>query len=173
MDPNRRYYHTELGFNYRMTELQAAIGLGQLQDFHSLLARRRAIINAYASRLSTYIRTFRSEIVSCPCRFPESSPWLFTFLVPEGCNRDVLKHVLASYGIETRPVFIPLHRLPHLRDDESKYPISSLIANNGISLPTHPNLTEDQVDHICNIVLAELDRQLNTHARTETAQHAT
>lgn len=163
-----RYFHTELGFNYRMTEIQAAIGLSQMDDVDNLLSRRRAVIEHYWHRLRPHIGVFSGDYCTCPS-VGRAAPWLFTFLVPNGCSRNQLAHTLAAYGIETRPVFVPLHRLPHLAvdplsHDVDHFPNASYIADHGISLPTHPNLTPEVIDHICNIVVAELDRQLNTKA---------
>lgn len=149
LDPGRRYFHTELGYNYRMTDVQAAIGLGQLSHLEDMMIARHAIMAHYSRRLS--------RIGATPA--PMSAPWLFTISLDRDIPRDGLAAELMSHGIETRPVFQPLHRMPmysnhngwFLHDD--KFPRSAYFADTGISLPTFPALPLKAVDTICDIVL--------------------
>lgn len=152
MVANRRYYHDEVGFNYRMTELQAAIGLAQLTHFKSMRERRRAIIEHYAARLS-------HVVYSHPCVYRQAAPWLYTaeFITPV---TSLASH-LASHGIETRPVFVPLHRLPMWRNQGTDYdfPVASRMADRGLSLPTYAELSPQLVDEVCDLVTEFVSRR--------------
>lgn len=146
--PERRYYHSKIGFNYRMTDLQAAVGLGQLVHLDRILSVRRAIIDRYATRLR--------DLGPFPCAHREAAPWLFTFQAPVMVNRDNIARRLAADGVDTRPVFIPMHRLPMFWKDDGQFPNATLISSRGLSLPTYPELPLTEVDDICDLVLAGL-----------------
>lgn len=141
-DPKRRYFHTELGFNYRMTDLQAAVGLGQLTHLDSMLAQRLLICDRYSS--SILGRTWPNG----------HAPWLFTFLLPDGVSRDVFMARMEEHGIETRPAFTPLHRMPMYRGtcSDSQFPGASFFGDRGVSLPTYPEMTVYDVYDICDEV---------------------
>lgn len=139
--PRQRYFHSEVGFNYRMTELQAAVGLGQMTHLDTMLRRRSEVCRRYRERL-VHLATSQSE---------ESAPWLFTCLVS---SRDLLMQVLSSQGIETRPTFVPLHRLPMYQGVDPDFPVASMLGELGMSLPTYPELLNGEIDRICQEVLA-------------------
>lgn len=151
VDPHRRYWHPEVGYNYRPTELQAAIGLAQLSHLDEMLERRQSIVRRYAAALSPVVE-------SPPCARPEAAPWLFTFLVPAPHRRDWLAERLRdTWNIETRPTFVPIHRQPFYSGPrDSDYPNACRIGDNGLSLPTFPDLTDEQVDYVCGAVISEL-----------------
>lgn len=139
MDPRRRYYHPEVGFNYRMTDLQAAVGVGQVFGVSSLLRARRRIMDFYRERLAGQ--------VSMP-DVPEAgvqAPWLFTCLVK---NRDRIADYMRRNGVDTRPIFVPLNRLPPYRDAVQKFPNSRVLAEHGLSLPTHPGLSTEDLEKV-------------------------
>jgi perosamine synthetase len=142
--PVRRYYHTELGFNYRMTDLQAALGVAQLARLDEMWAAREKVIAVYKRRLFHLSRQH-------PRAGARVSPWLFTALVPRHVNRDMVMGALGSRGIETRPTFVPLHTMPEFNSGE--FPTATEIGTRGFSLPTHPGLTEDDAHFICDEVL--------------------
>lgn len=140
-----RYYHEVVGYNYRLTDLQAAIGLGQLSHFDLMLKHRREIIERYAYRLRDYI-------ITKPCAFPESAPWLFTAEFNHSINVTLLTAHLAKHGVETRPVFVPLHLLPPYRHTERR-DVSQRIYTHGLSLPTYAGLSLAAVDEICDVAI--------------------
>lgn len=148
LDPKRRYYHPEVGFNYRLTDLQAAVGVGQMQRLPELLAARQEIMDAYRSRLMYH------GDVPVPRPGEYQAPWLFTYLpTSRRKTRDELMVALATDGIETRPTFVPLHRMPMYLGHDDEFPVSSDIGDRGMSLPTHANLTLTDVDYICSKVV--------------------
>jgi perosamine synthetase len=147
MSTTRRYFHSEVGFNYRMTEMQAAIGLGQLSHLGEMLASRLAVLRAYGQRLSGYGNLQEA--------LPGTSvaPWLFTMRVHD---RDGLANWLWSCNVETRPAFVPLHRMPMFGGRDGDFPNASAIGDSGISLPTFAGLTIPEVDAICERVVVWL-----------------
>ncbi|RYV51348.1 DegT/DnrJ/EryC1/StrS family aminotransferase [Pengzhenrongella frigida] len=155
MDLERRYWFTDVGYNYRMTNIAAAIGLAQLERFDESLARRDQIAKQYDALLSGNARL----------ALPESRPevrrvnWLYTVTV-EGLSadeRDQLIVDLASEGIETRPVFHPLHHLPPYLQPDASFPVAERLGASGISLPTHLGLSENDIATVCEALSGALD----------------
>jgi perosamine synthetase len=143
-----RYFHDAIGFNYRLTDLQAAIGLAQLQRVQDLLEKRRRVIQRYRT------------VLGMPHPDPTWAPWLFTFLLPADVDRTRLADFLGCAGIETRPTFVPLHQMPMYRGLDQHFPHACVIGDRGISLPTFPELPAAAIDHICALLAKGLD-----HAR--------
>jgi perosamine synthetase len=149
MDPNRRYWFPVIGYNYRMTNLQAAIGLAQLESASWHLQRRREIARRYSEhlrKLSDYVE-FHNEAPWARHAF-----WMYTILVREGVrrSRDTLMQLLQEDGIETRPAFYPMHVLPPYFESSGHYPVAERIAARGINLPTHALLNDEDIEYIAN-----------------------
>ncbi len=158
MDPERRYYHTVLGYNYRMTNLQAALGVGQMEKIDTILLKKR--------RIAAWYRTIFSEIKGIT--FPEEAPWgksvywLSSILIDKerfSFTRDELIVKLKDRGIETRPVFYPVHRQP-VYDLDLSLPVAERISFSGISLPSSPKLEKESVFEIgeCIVNLLQEER---------------
>ena len=152
MDPDRRYFFPIVGFNFRMTNVAAAILCGQMERREQILDRRRQIWNQYVDRLSRI-----SGIQLRPTHdWAEISPWMFACLVDEqrlGISRDDLAAGLLEHGIETRPMFVPLHTLPpyrHLLHRTAPLPVTDRLGEQGIMLPTFTALTDQQIERICS-----------------------
>ncbi len=144
----RRYYHTEVGYNYRMSNLTAALGLAQLETIDEHLKKRWEVVAKYRMgiRPYKYLREFGTKDPK------PNAPWLYTFCVdPTGPSRDEVMARLTAKGIETRPTFVPLHRLPMYRESKS-YPNAEYLGDYGLSLPTHAGLTDEQVAYIVSSV---------------------
>jgi perosamine synthetase len=140
-DPERRYYHTELAFNYRMTDLQAAVGVAQLQRLSTLVWCRQAAMNFYYERLHRDVNVLNT-----------SAPWMFTCLLPEGADRDaVIRHLFHNH-IETRPSFSPLHHMRWLGCSNGNFPVSEDLGQRGLSLPTWPNIPTATLHKICDVL---------------------
>lgn len=148
MDPDRRYWHVTMGFNYRMTNLAAAIGLAQIERLDSILVRKRAIAQRYRDRLANHAFTFQVQK-------PEvsNSEWLVSLLLPPGTDRDAVMKRLTAARIETRPVFYCAHHMPHHARPDLVLPVSEDIAARGVSLPSYPTLTDDEVDRVCDALI--------------------
>jgi perosamine synthetase len=149
-DPERRYWHTELGFNYRMTNICAAIGLAQIERLPAIVARKRAIADMYRDLLG-------DSPVTCQKPSPEvvSSNWLFSLLLPKGVERDHVAGFLADNGVETRPVFHCAHQMPMYLSREF-FPHAEDISERGISLPSFPGLSDSDIDVIVGLLKASL-----------------
>jgi perosamine synthetase len=158
MDPARRYHFPIVGFNYRMSNLTAALACAQLERREALIARRRAILRLYDEQLR--LQPGLSHRADAP--WAEVSPWLFAVVVDRdafGLDRDALAAVLAARGIETRPVFPPLHRMPPYRRFAARQgitvlPVAERLGADGLMLPTHPLMTDDDVAFVCEAIAA-------------------
>ena len=151
--PTRRYWHEVMGFNYRMTNIEAAIGLAQIERIDVILARKRAIADAYRARLARLPVAFQRLGNGV-----ESSEWLVSLLLPRGTDRDRLMADMAAQGVETRPVFYCAHQMPMYASAES-FPVAEDVSARGISLPSYPALTDADVARVCDTLAAALRAQ--------------
>jgi perosamine synthetase len=147
MDTVKRYWHPVVGYNYRMTNIQAAIGLGQLENISWHLKKRREIVDLYykyLENLSEYIK-FQAEK-----NWAIHSYWMFSILLKDTVkvSRNKFIELLKIDGIETRPVFYPVHTMPPYKETEEKYPIAEKLSKRGINLPTHALLKEEDIAYI-------------------------
>jgi perosamine synthetase len=141
------FHHQELAFGYRMTEMQAAIGLVQHQRRDELLARRKAIAARYIERLRDL------SWAKFQARSSGSVWWVFPMLCPNESHRDRLRAALAESGVETRTWFVPLSHQPHLRRyAEHEYPVADDLSRRGLYLPLHAGMSNEDVDYICEVV---------------------
>ncbi|MBI2389481.1 MAG: DegT/DnrJ/EryC1/StrS family aminotransferase [Deltaproteobacteria bacterium] len=161
MDPRRRYFHPELGFNYRMTNLQAAVGCGQLEHAGDLFARKRRVHARYRAALSS-VPGVRFAAV------PEGQvvvPWLHALIDERLASeeaRDALLARMLERGVETRPFFVPLHLFPYFspysasctRGGPGALPRTESIAARGLCLPSGAALADDEVDRCIEVFLA-------------------
>jgi perosamine synthetase len=148
----KRYWHVELGFNYRMTNICAAIGLAQLERLDDILARKRSIAAIYRHELADIPVDFQR-----PAAGVNSSEWLFSVLLPKESDREAVMQSLLSEGVETRPVFYCAHQLP-MYEQKAIYPVSEDISRRGISLPSYPALTDEQVVRVAKSLAKALGK---------------
>jgi perosamine synthetase len=134
---NQRYMHEVLGYNYRMTEIAAALGIAQLGRLEEGLSVRRIICDAYRAAVSGYFDFQEAPLNSSP------SCWMFVVLVPRDADRDAVMLKLQGMDVETRPVFISMTDQPAYEQQE--LPVASDIAKRGICLPTHAAMTVNDV----------------------------
>jgi perosamine synthetase len=151
--PERRFYHTELGHNYRLTNLQAAIGLAQVEQIDSHLQQKRWMGSAYTERLQ-----------NLPVTLPVEEPWarnvywMYGMVLSDDVPYDAveLSQRLKAAGVDTRPFFLGLHEQPVLRERGwfagERYPVADRLARRGLYLPSGLTLTEGQLDQVCHIV---------------------
>jgi perosamine synthetase len=150
MSGQKKYWHDCVGFNYRLTSMQAAVGLAQLGRISEFLEKRKKIEKWYKKNLS---KDPDIHFQSAPSG---SNPvcWMFSMLL---CDKDGLKKAniikkLENKGIDTRPVFYPLSTMPPYFQTDN-YPNSAKISKQGLTLPTYTELTEEDVNLICDIIL--------------------
>jgi perosamine synthetase len=156
MDPQRRYWFPVVGFNYRMTNIQAAIGLAQVERFEEIVASRRVIADRYAANLGTLDHALERVDVADGV---VPVPWLQNVYLREGdaARRDAVMARLSDSGVDSRPVFYPMHVLPPFHDESRAYPVADSWSARGISLPLHTALTLDDVDRVCEALADAVD----------------
>jgi perosamine synthetase len=152
MDPERRYWFPVVGYNYRLTNIAAAIACAQLERFADIVAARREIFDGYRERLDGIPGIGFQPVAD----WAEPAPWLFCVTVDAdafGRTRDELAIELEARGIETRPFFHPLHRLPPYADSAAAaLPVTDRIAESGINLPTWVGLSEADLDRVAEAI---------------------
>jgi perosamine synthetase len=149
----RHFWHKYVGFNYRMTNMQAAVGLAQTEQLSGFVENRRRNAALYSAELNKI-----PGIITPPeAAWAKNVFWMYSIQVEEekfGMNRDQLRHYLAQHGIETRTFFIPMHLQPVYYDQykDQQYPISEMLCRRGFYLPSASSLTESQINYINNII---------------------
>ena len=149
----KRYWHDELGFNYRMTNIAAAIGVAQIERLPEVRARKKQIAAFYREALAGEGVSFQ--------RLPadvDSSEWLVSLLLPRGIDRDRVMDDMRAAGVDSRPVFYCAHDMPMHATDQS-LPVSSDIASRGISLPSFPDLTDAELEKVVGAVKSAIGAQ--------------
>jgi perosamine synthetase len=156
MRPQRRYYHTELAFNYRMTNLQAALGLAQLEQIETFIEQRRKVYQWYAAGLAG----LPDVVLNSERPGVRNVYWLASIILTEACRwqREEFMQALRAREIDSRPFFVPMHQLPHLVRFRTvgkhcdACPESERLGARGLSLPTGGHLSEEQVAFICQSI---------------------
>ena len=146
VSPDREYWHDTLAYNYRMTNICAAIGLAQLEQATTILAKKRQIASWYETGLKNLPLRTHDEIAETT-----HSYWMCSILLDDPNARDPLRRQLERLGIETRPLFYPSHTMPHCRD-RGAFPVAETISQRGINLPSYPGLDEKDVQHVINAI---------------------
>jgi perosamine synthetase len=148
----KRYWHEVLGFNYRMTNIAAAIGFAQMERFRAIVKRKRALAAFYRSLLAATPVSFQRIGADVT-----SADWLVTLLLPQHANRDRIMEMMKEDGVETRPCFYCAHTMPMYARGES-FPVAENIAQRGISLPSYPQLANDDVRRVCDSLVKALEK---------------
>lgn len=149
VDPNRRYWFPIIGYNYRMTNIEAAIGLAQLENVNWHVAQRRRIAEYYKINFKGDPRIFVQPEKS----YAKNSYWMTSILLGHNTpERDVVIDRMLDEGIETRPFFYPMHILPIYSDtiNNREFPIADSISSRGINLPSSGNLKNEDLEFICS-----------------------
>ena len=151
---DRRFLHDAVGFNYRMTNIQAAIGLAQLERIDEYVERRRHHAELY-TKLLRQVRGLRLPVERPWAR---SVYWMYGVVVEDsfGCSREQLMAGLLARGIETRTFFIPMHEQPLFRKlallTDETFPVASAIGRTGLYLPSSTGLTEDEITYVVDAI---------------------
>jgi perosamine synthetase len=150
--------HDRLGFNYRLSDLAAALGVAQVEKLDSLLERRAAVARLYAERLAG-IEGLR---LPAPGRGAELRSWfVYTVRLPAGVDRDATIARLAERGVAAKAYLPCIHLFPHLRRlgyREGQFPVAEAAAADSLALPFFPAMDEAQVDRVCQELAATLGR---------------
>lgn len=149
MSPTRRYWHDEVGFNYRMTNMQAAIGVAQVKKVDKFVAGKREIAGLYRALLKDV------EGITLPPEMPwaKSVFWMYSILVKDEfpVRRDQLMEELRQREIDSRPLFHPIHRMPAHENEES-LTVAEEISRRGINLPSSVNLEREGVEKVVDVI---------------------
>jgi perosamine synthetase len=158
MSPERRYWHPVLGYNYRMTNLQAALGVAQMERIEEILAAKKRIGREYSEAL----RGTRGLQLPTEVAPAESVFWLYSVLVDPRVSivsRDELMAVLRAHRIDTRPLFPPIHLQP-IYNTGQQLPVAEDASARGLSLPSHASLSSGDIERIAGIVRAAVEGTL-------------
>ncbi|MBW2003581.1 MAG: aminotransferase class I/II-fold pyridoxal phosphate-dependent enzyme [Deltaproteobacteria bacterium] len=147
MDPERKYFHPYLGFNYRMTNLQAALGCAQLERVDDILLSKKKIYQWYIEGLKDI------SVLEMPPNneWSESVYWMFSVILDEEkaqITRDQLLQALKDRNVEGRPLFYPAHLMPIYNTGQT-LPVTENLSHRGFSLPSYAGLTKQTVSLIC------------------------
>ena len=155
MSKEVRYLHEELGFNYRLTNLQAAVGVAQMEKLDRILERKREIAGVYEKNLGA------DDRIVLPPNPMWGTPvyWMFAVLLGDDCGVGAPEtmEMMAGKNIEARPFFVPLDKQPIYKDISSgHYPVAERLYESGICLPSSANLGDADVKRICDCLLSSL-----------------
>ena len=159
MDLKRRYWFPVVGYNYRMTNVAAAVGLGQMERIDHHLEARRRVARWYDERLAKLDGRIVRPVTA---EWAEHSFWMYTVQLAEGgaAERDAVMAAMDAEGVETRPVFYCMHQMPPYADAVVDTPNAVRCAARGINLPTHGGLTEGDIDRVAAALENALGRAL-------------
>lgn len=141
---NREYWHDVIGYNYRMTNICGAIGLAQLENIDRIVLKKRKIAEWYREGLKDSTVEFHEEDHNV-----YHSYWMCSILVKNHEMREPLREYLKLNGVETRPVFYPIHTMPMYLETNESYFNAEDLGRRGINLPSYPTLSQSGV---CEIV---------------------
>jgi perosamine synthetase len=144
MSPQRRYFHEERGFNYRITNLQAALGVAQLERIDDFLRRRAEIMSWYQQEIATTDRVRLNRVKN----WAKSAFWMVCLEVDwfDETRRNAFMQALKARGIDSRPYFCTMSSMPMYR--QASMPISARKAQIGLNLPSYFELTKREVQRI-------------------------
>lgn len=143
----REYWHDLIGYNYRMSNVAAAIGLAQLERADELLSAKRALAERYFQRLSHLPLDFHREE-----KDTVHSYWMVSALARNEGERDRLRAHLAKAGVETRPVFHPVHTMGLHENRLKGRTVAAELAARGLNLPSWPDIDDDAFELVCRSV---------------------
>lgn len=148
----RHFWHKFVGFNYRMTNMQAAIGLAQTEQMAGFVENRRRNAALYTD----YLKEIPGIVTPPEAGWAKNVFWMYSILVEDefGMTRDQLRAYLARHGIETRTFFIPMHLQPIYYETfkGQRYPVAEMLCQRGFYLPSASSLTAQQIKYITGMV---------------------
>jgi len=155
LDSTRSYIHEHIGFNYRMSNVIAAIGLAQTEKADEYGERRRENARLYNDRLLAV----KGVTTQQEKDWAKSVYWMYSILIEDefGMSRDEVMVKLRKRGIDSRSFFVPMHMQPSLKgygcDCSGDYPVSEKISRKGLYLPSGSGLRKEQIDYICESLI--------------------
>ncbi len=157
-----RFNHNEIGWNYRMTNLQAAMGYGQLKNISWIIRRKREIGKRYISILKNCKKIF---IQPQEFKYAKNIFWVFGILIKKNIkiNREKVVNYLSQNNIQTRPFFYPMHRQKifkklKLFPKNQRYKNADFLSKNGFYLPSGLGISNSEIDYVGNTLKRYLDK---------------
>jgi dTDP-4-amino-4,6-dideoxygalactose transaminase len=156
-DEAPHFQHSEIGYNYRLSNVLASLGNAQLRDLNERVQKKREIFNAYKTQFAQLNKNLGRSFISSTVEKPHvhANRWLSTFLIEpiKGVSTESWRLKLAEHGIESRPLWKPMHLQPVFKE----FPFygnhtSDYIFEKGICLPSGHDLSMDQIDEITSII---------------------
>jgi perosamine synthetase len=148
--------HDRLGFNYRLSDLAAALGVAQLEKLDAMLARRGAVAALYAEGLAGV----EGATAPIAARGTERRSWfVYPVRLGEGLDRDAVVGRLAEHGVAAKAYLPCIHLFPHLRElgwREGQFPIAEAASAQTLALPFFPAMSESQVSRVCEALAESL-----------------
>jgi perosamine synthetase len=144
---HREYWHDVIGYNYRMTNICAAIGLAQLSRIDEIIAQKRNIAHMYQTAFEKM-----DVVVHAEGEHVFHSYWMCSILVKNASERDELRELLKTKGVETRPLFYPAHTMPIYSTKYERHLVAEDLGWRGINLPSFPDLTTEEIAYIVDII---------------------
>jgi perosamine synthetase len=142
------YWHDEIGYNYRMTNICAAIGVAQLERADEIIARKRDIAHRYRDALADTPLVFHDEVPGTTHSF-----WMCSVLARSHEEREALRAHLRACAIETRPFFHPVHTMPMYRAWATEpYPVAESVGARGLNLPSSPTLADEDLARVTDAI---------------------
>jgi len=149
--------HTYLGYNYRLDEMSAALGLAQMERVEELLQNRERVADWYGQRLSEIQGVMPPQLVPETTRV---SWFVYVARFDPQLDRDAIARRLAEKRIPVRPYFLPIHLQPYMKErfgfQPGDFPVTENLGNRGLALPFSGKMTEEQVDRVCRAIRESL-----------------
>ena len=165
MSKDKRYWHEFIGFNYRMTNMQAAIGVAQMEVASKFVMAKQDIAAEYSRNLEGI------KDLQLPGNFGNvvNSYWLYTVVLPFELSsyKDKILKIMLQDGVEARPIFFPISEMPPYQkyiDKDNEYSISKILSKSAISLPSSINMTKEDISRVsCSLIKAIDKVQTNNY----------
>lgn len=157
----RRFVHEELGYNFRMSNLQAAVGVAQLERLDEFIARKRSMGRRYTELLAGCAGL---ELPPAGTSYAENIYWVYGVVLKDGlgCDAEAMMRRLGKGGVGTRPFFWPMHEQPVLKrmgiEAGGMYPVAERLARRGFYIPSGMALEAQQIETVASIVRDEASR---------------
>lgn len=155
MDKERRYCHKEIGFKYPMTNIQAAIGLAQLENIEKSIRNKRML----AAKYNKLLKDIPGITAPYEAKNVRNVYWMYGILIEDafGMKRDDVKKMLFENGIDTRFFFTGMHKQPMFKVKNEKFPVTDNLEKRGMYLPSSSDLSNEEIKYVCN-TLARIQR---------------
>lgn len=148
MDSSKRYWHNKIGYNYRITNLQAALGLAQLERIEEIIKRKKEIFELYQTKL-TGLKHLKLNYTA---DWAKNVYWMICLEVDNFKEKERSEFMLKlkEKGIDTRPYFYPISDMPMYQ--KAKTPITHSVYQKGVNLPSFYDMKDEEIEYICEII---------------------